>query len=172
MYDDTFGKSLGPRFLELQESEDLNDADKTKHVTGLRNHALFGNNGNIKKSMVSVSARVDISADKKLDLTAKVSRPNSQHWEQLWSLYLRRLQEICELLPEKLANLKSKKRQRPVNPLLDAVDAVWKGVITEAPEISWIDETSDQDWWLKKWTLDDPCKPPKCIQSLCQVKRT
>jgi hypothetical protein len=48
---------------------------------------------------------------------------------------------------------------------------LWKEVIKEAPEISWIDISSKDQWWQKTWAPGERHNPPKCLSWSKKLKK-
>ena len=173
MHGSNFGKDIGPRLLELQGRQDLSDADKAKHATGFRNQAIFGSKTSIQDRLTAISSRPDLDGHQQAAFIAKVKMPG------LKVLGVAAMLASPSTTPSeiraatgKLASLEASAKLRAQNPLLDEVNELWKLVVAEAPEISFLDESSPlkKNWWLKKWAPDEAINPPKCMEWASKLK--
>ena len=144
--------------------------EKAKHVTGLRNQSIFGSKGNIDSRVASISARGDLVVDAKADLTVKVQMPRLTTLGAVLIVESSTNPRDLRAATGAQANREAQLCRYSVNPLLDRLNALWKLVIAEAPEISWIGTSSGKHWSLKTWTPDNPMNPPRCGEWMAALK--
>ena len=147
------------------DSLDIDDDDKAKKHNSLKNHAIFGQKGNISTRVARVSARTDLNVDEKVDLTTKVNAPG------LTALGAAAQLASASATPGevravrgRLGMLEARHSHLPANLLRENMNELWKLVLVEAPEISWIDPSSPskKKWWLKVWGHGEARNPLSC----------
>jgi hypothetical protein len=135
-----------------------------KMITNFLNVSTFSVKGSIEQRVARTSARVDISDEKKLDLTTKVKIYGLTTLGARIQLESATSESESQAATGSLAQHAGRTGVVTVNTLMDRVDELWKEVITEAQEISWIDMSSKEPWWMKVWDAGERNNPPQFLQ--------
>jgi hypothetical protein len=166
-----FGKTNQQQEEALQKGRlaSLSVNEKKKMMTGFLNASAFGHKGSIAEHVARTLARVDISEEKKLDLTTKVKRRGLTTLGANIQLESATSEGEIRAATGQIALWEAKAGSLPHNDLLVRMDGLWKQVVKIEPAISWIDESSTDEgtkesWWLKEWTAGETLNPPKCWQ--------
>jgi hypothetical protein len=116
------------------------------------NASVFSVKSSIEQRVAGTFARVDISDEKKFDLTIKLKSVGLTTLGARIQFESATSENESRAAAGRIVQRAGVTGAKTLNTLLDRVDELWKQVMTEAPEIiSWIDMSSKESWWTKVW---------------------